>query len=75
MPTYGYRCEKCLAVFEVQASISEYERGLDVNCPDCGSHKVRRTIGAVNIVGSSRNSDGSPARGCCNPGSGSSCCR
>jgi putative FmdB family regulatory protein len=73
MPTYDYRCEKCLTTFDVQAGIPEYERGLKVKCPACGSKRVRRTISTVSIFGSSRDNPRSSS-GCCGDARGSSGC-
>jgi len=74
MPTYDYRCEKCLTTFDVQASISEYERGLKVKCPACSSVRVRRTINAVSILGGSRDNARSSGGCCGDSGGGSGCC-
>lgn len=73
MPTYDYRCEKCLNQFDVQATVSEYERGLDTKCPACGSKRVRRTINTVNIKRSSPNNARSSG-GCCGGSEGNSGC-
>lgn len=73
MPTYDYRCEKCLTMFDVRASVSEYERGLNVKCPACDSGRVRRTISAVGILDGSRDNPRSPG-GCCGDSGGSSGC-
>jgi putative FmdB family regulatory protein len=74
MPTYDYRCEKCLSQFEVRASIAEYERGLTVKCPDCGSRRVRRTMNTVNILSCAPKNNSAAGQGCCGSGAGSGCC-
>ncbi len=74
MPTYDYRCEKCLMMFDVQVSVAEYERGLKVKCPACGSGRVRRTMTTVNILGGSRSSVPQPGGCCGSPGGGTGCC-
>jgi putative FmdB family regulatory protein len=74
MPTYDYRCEKCLNPFALQASISDYERGLKVECPACGSKRVRRTISTVSILGSSRDNTRSSSGCCGDSGGNSGCC-
>jgi len=73
MPTYDYLCEKCLTMFDVRASVSEYEHGLNVRCPACGSGRVRRTISPVSILGSSRDNTRSSS-GCCGNSEGNSGC-
>jgi putative FmdB family regulatory protein len=73
MPTYDYRCEKCLTTFDVQASVSEYELGLNVKCPACASKRVCRTISTVSILGSSRDNT-RPSSGCCGNSEGNSGC-
>lgn len=39
MPTYDYRCEKCLKEFSVAMSIAEHDRAR-VRCPACRSDRV-----------------------------------
>ena len=74
MPTYDYRCEKCLTTFDVQASVSEYELGLNVKCPACASKRVCRTISTVSILGSSRDSTRASSGCCGDSGGNSGCC-
>lgn len=50
MPAYDFRCKECFYVFEVRASISEYDVGLEVDCPTCGSDEVVRVIGAAGFL-------------------------
>jgi putative FmdB family regulatory protein len=71
MPTYGYRCEKCLEMFTIHAGLAEYERGLDAQCPKCGSKDIRRTISAISILTPSRGKASSSKKGCC---CGPGCC-
>ena len=49
MPTYDYICEECRKSFSVFLRYEEYEKA-EVVCPDCGSGKVRRRIGAVPVA-------------------------
>ena len=49
MPTYDYRCLKCLKRFDVRMSYSEYDKK-DVLCPHCGSNQVTRKIGRIRIA-------------------------
>ena len=69
MPTYEYRCTDCDHDFALNATITEYDHGLDVHCPNCDSKHVQRRLGAV-MISSSPSASGSG--GCCTPGGG--CC-
>jgi len=71
MPTYEYRCTDCDNDFALQATVAEYEDGLDATCPECGSQQTTRRLGSVLI---SVGNDATEPRqgGCCSPGSG--CC-
>ncbi len=72
MPTYEYRCSDCEHDFALQATVAEYEEGLDAPCPACGSEQTTRRLGSVMIsMGDSASGD-MPRGGCCTPGSG--CC-
>jgi len=46
MPTYEFRCRKCDEVFELNCSITEYERGKKsgIKCSKCGSSKVVQQV-------------------------------
>lgn len=78
MPTYEYRCTDCKNDFAFEASVAEYENGLDEDCPECGSSKTTRRLGSVLISTGSANpgaapqSGTGPQGGCCTPGGG--CC-
>ena len=72
MPTYEYRCTDCTNDFEREATVAEYEDGLDARCPECGSQQTARRLGSVMIsMGDSASGD-APQGGCCTPGVG--CC-
>jgi putative FmdB family regulatory protein len=71
MPTYEYRCTDCDHDFALNATIAEYDDGLDAQCPKCNSEHVQRRLGAVMISSGPAPSDGA-AGGCCTPGGG--CC-
>ena len=43
MPTYDYECQACGKSHEFFHGISETPK---IECPSCGSHKLRRLIGA-----------------------------
>lgn len=74
MAAYDYICEKCLTTFEVRASFAEYESGLKVKCPRCGSTKVRRALNSVTFIGGgAKGRDDAPRQGCA-PGAGPGCC-
>ncbi len=73
MPTYDYVCQDCGQVFSLQASVSEYSKGLQPTCPYCGSKKVVRTFSSIHVM-SSRNQGGPGWGGCCGPSAGPGCC-
>jgi len=50
MPVYEYVCRDCREGFEVRASVSEYQKGLAVRCPKCGSGRVGRSWTTVNLL-------------------------
>ena len=68
MPTYEYRCTDCEHDFERQASVAEYEEGLDTACPECGSQQTTRRLGSIMISMGDGASDDAPQGGCCTPG-------
>jgi putative FmdB family regulatory protein len=49
MPSYEYRCLNCKQRFEVYLSYDEYGKQ-KVQCSNCNSQKVRRTIGRIRIA-------------------------
>ena len=53
MPTYQYRCEKCVKRFERTETISEHEAARP-QCPKCGSKKVTFVPGRVFVVTSKK---------------------
>lgn len=72
MPTYEYRCTDCENDFERQATVAEYEDGLDAKCPECGSQQTTRRLGSVMISMGDSVSGDPPQGGCCTPENG--CC-
>lgn len=56
MPMYEYRCQECGARYEQLRRMSEADTNLE--CPRCGSEKVRREVSACAIGGSSSGSGG-----------------
>ena len=44
MPIYGFHCEDCDCVFELQRKIAD--RDDSAKCPDCGSEKTKRELGS-----------------------------
>jgi putative FmdB family regulatory protein len=66
MPAYDYRCEDCGAPFEVRMSIAEYSEGVHPACKVCGSTRVERTFGSVNVLTGGRSGGG--IDGSCGPG-------
>ncbi|MGQ9616292.1 MAG: FmdB family zinc ribbon protein [Spirochaetota bacterium] len=71
MPTYQYVCTECGEMIEVNATISQKEKGLDVICPKCGSKKVVRLFGGFFVVSSSGGASNMPG---CGPQAGPGCC-
>ena len=53
MPTYEYICENCGKKFEKDVPMSERDK---VKCVECGSEKVKRVYGSINIVGTGKGS-------------------
>lgn len=68
MPTYEYRCGDCGHTMEVQASVSEKEKGLNLTCSRCGSTNVKQVLGGF-LLGCSPRSGKSGSHG-----GGCSCC-
>ncbi|MGC8777196.1 MAG: FmdB family zinc ribbon protein [Candidatus Caldatribacteriaceae bacterium] len=68
MPTYEYRCDQCGYVTEVQASLAEKEKGLDLTCPHCGSKSLTQVFGGF-LLGCSPKGGRSGSHG-----GGCSCC-
>ncbi len=50
MPTYEFQCADCNERFEIFASISQKEKGLDLKCPKCGSDRIGEVFGPVIFV-------------------------
>jgi putative FmdB family regulatory protein len=49
MPKYGYHCQDCQKKFRKYLSYEEYGR-VDVQCPYCGSLKLKRLIDRVRVI-------------------------
>ena len=47
MPTYDYKCPKCLNVFENFHGITESP---EIKCPDCGTTTSRQISGGAGIM-------------------------
>ncbi len=71
MPTYNFICRNCEEEFSIEATISEKENGIEVNCSSCESDDVYQDFSGVGVLGTS--SAGSfcdadscpPDRSCC----------
>jgi putative FmdB family regulatory protein len=61
MPIYEYQCESCQASFEKLVFNSDDD---PVDCPACGSKKIKRLLSAASFMGGS-------GLGACSPGSSS----
>ncbi len=49
MPAYEYKCEECQEVFLNIETFSEHDRHESIECPKCGSDRVRRVIGVPHV--------------------------
>ncbi len=68
MPTYSYKCDGCDAAFDIQATIAEKDKGLNVTCPSCNSSDVHQVLHSINILSGGRTRGGcDPSSGCCGP--------
>jgi len=79
MPTYEFKCDDCENIFEVFASISAKERGLDLTCEQCGGQKISQAITSYmfyspgSYTESSNHSHSSSKCSSCHSGSCGSC--
>ena len=79
MPIYEYFCQDCEKKFEIEATLSEKEKGLEAKCSSCDSNKTVQIFssfftfskGKESKYGSGRESKYSsgcgpnPTPGCC----------
>ncbi|HEX9798164.1 MAG TPA: zinc ribbon domain-containing protein [Anaerolineales bacterium] len=49
MPKYDYRCQQCGKRASIYQSYEEYGQ-VEVACPACGSHQLRRLVNRVRIA-------------------------
>jgi putative FmdB family regulatory protein len=51
MPTYEFRCQKCNKRFELNYSISEFERARKrgIKCSICGSSRVIQQVSVFQV--------------------------
>ena len=49
MPAYEYKCEKCQAIFLNIETYVEHDKHEKVECPKCGSERVRQLITAPHV--------------------------
>ncbi len=54
MPVYEYRCEECGKRFDIIATLTEKEAGLNPVCPECGGNKVEQVFGRFMVIGGSK---------------------
>ncbi|MEW6214774.1 MAG: FmdB family zinc ribbon protein [Nitrospirota bacterium] len=68
---YECVCTDCGKMVEISTTVSEYEKGLKVTCPECGSKKMARVFSGFAIAskGGGMNFSG------CGPSAGPGCCR
>lgn len=73
MPTYEYRCDDCGRYFEVNATVEQKKRGLELNCPDCGSQSHEQVFGGISILSGKAVDRNASSGGCC-AADGTGCC-
>jgi len=73
MPTYEYFCQACERKFDVNATVQEKEKGLRVDCPNCGSAKTVQILGKFYTFSRSKGSS-SDFGGRCGPNPTPGCC-
>ena len=49
MPAYEFECEKCHLIFLEIQSFAEHDEHPKVECPKCGSERVRQLISSVSV--------------------------
>ena len=69
MPLYEFECQPCQARFDVRATFSEKEQGLEPECPHCHGKEVNQVITSGMFIGTS----GTSGAGC-SPFAGPGCC-
>lgn len=76
MPTYEFGCVNCGEKFEVFATVSQKESGLELKCPKCGGEEVAQLFNSINFVksGSGDTAQTSAAASCCGPNAAPGCC-
>lgn len=66
MPTYEFKCDDCGERFDIRASFSEKEKGLNHECPRCGNEDTERVFGGlVFFIKSGAVASTCPAEGGC----------
>lgn len=71
MPIYEYVCLECRNKFDSFITLTEKEKGLKIECPNCHSKKTVQVFGAFAV--GSQNGGGGSMPGC-DPGEGPGCC-
>jgi len=64
MPIYEYVCLECKNKFEVKATLEEKEKGLNPECPRCGSKKTSRFFGNFMFISGSQGGSCGPGCSC-----------
>ncbi|MCD6167074.1 zinc ribbon domain-containing protein [candidate division KSB1 bacterium] len=64
MPTYEFCCQDCGREYEVFTSIANKEKGLELNCPQCGSKNVRQAFSSFLFCSGSKSSSSSSCSSC-----------
>lgn len=65
MPTYEFQCADCGERFDVHASFSEKDKGLNPKCPKCNSESVGQVFGGLVFFAKSGEVSFNPTPGSC----------
>lgn len=74
MPRYDYQCRVCGQTFEVRATISQKEAGLEPECPECHSKTTIQAFRSMTFIRSSNSPGAAPMPMGCGPDVGPGCC-
>ncbi len=50
MPNYEFICKDCKEITEVKASLAEKEKGIEQQCPACGSKNMVQYYGNMIVI-------------------------
>lgn len=73
MPLYEFECKPCQTRFDVRATFSEKELGLDPECPHCHGKEVNQVITSGMFISTGGTTGAATGAGC-SPFAGPGCC-